>query len=138
MDGAARVQYSPGSSTRLQPTEPARHHPEHRGREGAVQNQRPNLRGGKAVFERVELGVEAFGHCVHLVAQRSNVDFDVCYVRAQTSDVGLESSDPRASTDYVPERNLRTPKSLNAQSKAEGRKVVVLPLRDPLTMRPLP
>ena len=38
----------------------------------------------------------------------------------------LESSDPRASTDYVPARNLRVPKSLNAQSEAEGRKIVTV------------
>ena len=79
----------------LNPAETARHRSEHRGGEGGVQNERPNPRGRKAVFERVELGVEAFGHCIHLVAQRSNVDFDVCHIRAQMSDVRLESSDAR-------------------------------------------
>ncbi len=38
----------------------------------------------------------------------------------------LEASDPRASTAYVPARNIRTPKSLNAESTAEGRKVVTV------------
>ncbi len=38
----------------------------------------------------------------------------------------LEASDPRASTAYVPARNIRVPKSLNAQSEAEGRKIVTV------------
>ena len=35
---------------------------------------------------RFELGVEAFCHGVHLVAQRANVDLDVCRVCAQMGD----------------------------------------------------
>ena len=33
----------------------------------------------------------------------------------------IAEDDPRASTAYVPERNIRTPASLNAESDAEGR-----------------
>jgi hypothetical protein len=42
-------------------------------------------------LSHVELCFEPFGHGVHLVAQRSNVRFDVCNVRAQVRDVRLES-----------------------------------------------
>jgi membrane-bound lytic murein transglycosylase D len=38
----------------------------------------------------------------------------------------IERSDPRASTSYVPARNIRPPKSLNAESEAEGRITVTV------------
>jgi membrane-bound lytic murein transglycosylase D len=38
----------------------------------------------------------------------------------------IEPSDPRASTSYVPERNLITPASMNAESNAEGRITVTV------------